>query len=320
MVSALAALVWPALPLDAQQSEPTAGDDGGRGRMVAAVDVPLDTAPIEEVELEAANGADLRFLWRKPRGPGPFPTIVFLHGGGRRATPEKLGHDLRRGPMPTRFLAAGFAIVACTRRPFWAERADGGDGATGFDGAVDDTVRIVAKVRTLPEVDGRRLVLYGGSGGGILGIVTASRTEVTAVIAGEPATVVPLEPEAGAGGAEGSGYRRLMTDPQAAYVGDRRESMRAWIAKVGCPVLLLQGRPEGLHKINTEILVPELRSLGKEVTVANYPDFRHGFYFGTGRSGATPELVDRVVRDSIEFIRGPAVTADGDARQSQAGE
>ena len=96
--------------------------------------------------------------------------------------------------------------------------------------------------------------------------------------------------------------------------------MRAWLAKVGCPVLLLQGRPEGLHKINTEILVPELRSLGKEVTVANYPDFRHGFYFGTGRSGATPELVDRVVRDSIEFIRGPAVTADGDAQQSRAGE
>ena len=50
MVSALVALVWPALPLDAQQSEPTAGDDGGRGRMVAAVDGLTETVARFRVE------------------------------------------------------------------------------------------------------------------------------------------------------------------------------------------------------------------------------------------------------------------------------
>jgi acetyl esterase/lipase len=105
-----------------------------------------------------------------------------------------------------------------------------------------------------------------------------------------------------------------MADPQAVYVGERREAMRAWMAAVRCPVLVLQGRAEGLHKINTELLVPELRSLGKEVAVANYPDVKHGFYFGSAASGATPELVDRVVKESIDFISGLPAAADGKAR------
>ena len=121
------------------------------------------------------------------------------------------------------------------------------------------------------------------------------------MIAGEPATVVPLAPDAEAGS---EGQRDLMADPQAAYVGERREAMRAWMAKVDAPVLLLQGRAEGLYKINTEILVPELRGLGKDVTVANFPDVTHGFYWGNARTGATPEVIDRIVRQSIDFIDG----------------
>jgi dipeptidyl aminopeptidase/acylaminoacyl peptidase len=311
---ALAVIAGAPVRLLAQEPDPTRGDGRAAERQLPGIDVPLVAAPLEEVELASADGVDLRFFVRRPRGDGPFPTILFLHGGGKHAGPERLRRGLLGGAVQTRFLAKGFAVVECTRRPFWTEKPDGGDEAVGFDDAVDDTVRIVAKVRALPGVDGRRLVLYGGSGGGVLALVTASRTDVAGVIAGEPATVVPLEPEAGAGGAEGRGYRRLMADPQAAYVGERREAMRAWMAAVRCPVLVLQGRAEGLYRINTELLVPELRSLGKEVAVANYPDVKHGFYFGSAGSGATPELVDRVVKESIDFISGLPATADGKAR------
>jgi len=304
------ALAWQAVAAQAQDAGPAAGDDGGRGRFVAAIEVPPTDSPIQEVRLEAPGGeVDLRFFWRRPRGKGPFPAVLFLHGGGGQATADKLRHDLKAGPVPTRFLAAGFAVVACTRRPFWTAKNDAGDAAVGFDDAVDDTVRIVAKVRTLPAVDGRRVVLYGGSGGGILAIVAASRTDVAGVIAGEPATVVPLAPAAGNGGAGPGGYRGVMADPHAVYVGDRREAMRAWMEGVGCPVLVLQGKPVGLHTVNSEILVPELRALGKQVTVADYPDATHGFYWGDTRAGATPELVDRFVGDALGFIRATDAAA-----------
>lgn len=293
----------------AQDAGPADGDDRGRRPSVAAVDVSLVDSPVEEVELKSADGIDLRFFWRRPRGEGPVPVILFLHGGGMQAAAGRLQQSLEHGAVQTRFLAAGFATVECTRRPFWKSRPN--DGPTGFDAAVDDTVRIIDKVRRLPGVDGR-IVLYGGSGGGILALVAASRTEVAGVIAGEPATVVPLDPDAGERGSGVRGYGDLMANPQAAYVGERRDAMRAWMAKVGCPVLVLQGKAEGLHTINNEILVPELRGLGKDVTVVNYPDLRHGFYFGLVAAGSTPESVDRVVREASEFIhRLPAAVPAG---------
>lgn len=293
----------------AQDAGPADGDDRGRGRSVAAIDVPLADSPVEEVELKSADGIDLRFFWRRPRGAGPVPAILFLHGGGKQAAGGRLKQSLEHGAVQTRFLAAGFATVECTRRPFWKSWPD--DGPTGFDAAVDDTVAIIEKVRRLPGIDGR-IVLYGGSGGGILALVAASRTEVAGVIAGEPATVVPLAPDAGERNADVRGYGDLMADPQAAYVGERRAAMRAWMAKVDCPMLVLQGKAEGLHRINTEILVPELRSLGKDVTVAEFPDVTHGFYWGNARTGATPELVDRVVREATAFIRRLPVPAEAD--------
>lgn len=301
-IVALALVACASGPLPAQEAAPTRGDDLAAERQVAGIDVPLDASPLEEVELESPDGVDLRFFWRRPPGDGPFPTILFLHGGGKQAAPARLKRPLLHGAVETRFLDKGFAVVACTRRPFWTGPEI--EGPVGFDAAVDDTVRIVAKVRTLPKVDGRRITLYGGSGGGILGIVAASRTDLAGVVAGEPATVVPLDPERGAAGGGPRAHAGLMEDPHAAYVGQRREAMRAWMGAVRCPVLVLQGKAVGLHKVNTEILVPELRSLGKDVVLATYPDVTHGFYWGNVRTGATPELVDRLVRESIAFMGG----------------
>ena len=41
------------------------------------------------------------------------------------------------------------------------------------------------------------MVLYGGIGGAILAIATTSKVGLACVTAGEPATVVPLDPKEG---------------------------------------------------------------------------------------------------------------------------
>jgi hypothetical protein len=83
--------------------------------------------------------------------------------------------------------------------------------------------------------------------------------------------------------------------------------MLAWMRKVSCPVLVLQGKSEGLYKAIFEVLVPEMKKLGANLSSQTYPEVTHGFYFGTRKSGATPELVDTLVKRAIEFI-GSAAT------------
>ena len=49
-----------------------------------------DLCPLEIVEATARDGAKAAAVLRKPPGEGPFPAVVFLHGGLNRWPVEKL--------------------------------------------------------------------------------------------------------------------------------------------------------------------------------------------------------------------------------------
>ena len=256
--------------------------------------------PLTEVSLESDDGVDLSFAYRTPVGEGPFPTIVFFHGGGGTSNLQSLKSNLSSGAVQTRFLQKGYLVAESTRRPYW--KSGGSDRPNGFYDAVGDAALVVQKVKSIPAVDPARVVVYGGSGGGILAIVTASKTKVACVVAGEPATVVPLDPRQDQQ-ASSSTYRPLMEDPHSKYTPQRQEEMRAWMKRIDCPVLVLQGKPVGLYKTNFEILIPEMKRLGKNISSISYPGMSHGFYWGTTRTGATVETVEKIVRDVDQFIR-----------------
>lgn len=282
-----------------RRRDPSQGDSLASKSSIPAIDIPLTKAPVKEVSLTSVDGVDLSFAWRRPEGDGPFPTILFFHGGGGQSNLQGLKNNLLRGAVQTRFLQKGYLIVQSTRRPFWKTRD--ADKPTGFYDAVGDAALVAEKVRTLPGVDPNRVMLYGGSGGGILAIVTASRTDVACVIAGEPATVVPIDPRTGqaAGPAD---YRRLMENPAEKYTPARQKEMRSWMKKIDCPVLVLQGKPVGLYKTNFEILIPEMKALGRDISSITYPGVTHGFYWGTARTGATLQTVEQIVNNVDAFI------------------
>lgn len=285
------------------QNDPSEGDNLRETMLVPGIDIPLADSPVEVVNVKSADGIDLTFVWRRPKGRAVCPAVVFLHGGGQQAPLAKLKRHLFSGSVQTRFLAQGFAVVMCTRRPFW--KSPGNDSPAGFYDAVKDTVLILEKVKALPGIDRTKVSLYGGSGGGILAIVTASQTDVACVIAGEPAVVVPLAPDTGGRGGV-DGYRAVMDEPGKYFTGARKDEILAWMQKIACPVLVLQGKSVGLYKANFEVLIPEMKKLGKDISSMAWPEVTHGFYFGGLRSGATPELVDTIVKHSIDFI-GAAV-------------
>ncbi len=274
------------------------GDNQNSQSHIAGVAISETISPVREVKLKSRDGVDLSFAYRSPAGKGPHPTILFFHGGGGKSNLQGLKNNLLNRPIQTRFLEKGYITIASTRRPYWKTK----DGSpSGFYDAIEDAAMVVEKAKTLPGVDPDRIVLYGGSGGAILAVVTASKVDLACVIAGEPATVVPLEPKKGQV-ASPADYREIMEDPAKCYTPERQKEMQAWMKKVDCPVLVLQGEHVGLYKTNFEIFIPEMKKLGKNLTSIHYPGVTHGFYWGTVKTGATLETVETIIKDVTAYI------------------
>jgi dipeptidyl aminopeptidase/acylaminoacyl peptidase len=280
------------------RSDPSQGDNLNSQSHIPGIDIPESVLPVKVLSLKSQDGVDLSFAYRVPKGDGPFPAILFFHGGGGHSNLQSLKRNLITQPIQTRFLDRGFVTIASTRRQYW--KTDDGK-PNGFYDAVEDAAKVVEKAKSHLDVNPDQVILYGGSGGAILAIATASKIDVACVVAGEPATIVPLDPREDRKSSPAE-YRDVMADPAKIFTQEKRQALHAWMKNIDCPILLLQGKHEGLYKTNFEILIPELRSLGKDISSIHYADVRHGFYWGTVRTGATLETVERIMEDVTAFI------------------
>ena len=283
-----------------RNSDPSRGDNLDASSEIPPVKVPLEQAPLTVVELTAPDGVKLDFAVRKPDSGDRLPAIIFFHGGGGMSDIEGLKKNLLNGAIQTRLLDKGYVTVQSTRRPYWIRK--GREEPTGFADAVRDAVLVVEAVKELEGIDPDKIILYGGSGGGILAIVTAAQVEVAAVVAGEPATVIALDPKMGEV-ASPAVYQEIMEHPQSLYTGERKAEILAWMKNIGAPVLILQGNRTGLYQTNFEILIPEMKRLGKKIEYIEFPGLSHGFYWGTRKTGATLGTVETVVAEADAFIQ-----------------
>ena len=258
--------------------------------------IPRELCPLQEIRAKAQDGAEAIAALRKPPGDGPFPAVVFLHGGLGQSGMEGLKRSAETGTTHTRFLAAGYVTVTATRRKRTLEPQ--------APGAVWDTVAIVEHIKELSFVDGKSIVAYGGSGGGTLVLEVAGATDLAAVMAGEPATILftgmfskenlgkpPYSPKhAGP----------LMEDPKKYYTPQLQKLTRERIGKIRCPVMIAHGDVHPLKKINSEIIVPQMKAQGKTVELVWYPKQPHGFYWAR-----TPDQVAarKCFQDSDAFFR-----------------
>jgi len=158
-----------------------------------------------------------------PGGPGPFPAVVILHdcsglgpassGAPARWAKELVGHGFVV-IVPDSFTTRGFADGVCTNPS--PARADVAPARR-----VRDAYAALAHLRTLPNVDGARIGLMGGSHGGAATLAamatppgagstgdaaTSRRTGFAAAVALYPGCAMRL----GSWRADGSGtYRPL---------------------------------------------------------------------------------------------------------------
>lgn len=169
-------------------------------RVVPAPPIPAAAPSADDpfVERELAV-AGLGGTLTLPRGAGPFPALVLVHGSGPHDRDETIGPnrpflDLARG-----LAARGIAVLRYEKRTL-ARPADFAAGDyTVDDEVVADAVAAIAALRGVAEVDPRRVFLGGHSLGAMMAprIAQRVRTLTGLVLLAAPARslleVVPAQ-------------------------------------------------------------------------------------------------------------------------------
>jgi dipeptidyl aminopeptidase/acylaminoacyl peptidase len=245
--------------------------------------VSEDTCPLVPFASVAKDGFRGQGVLRKPPGIGPFPAVVCIHPGISTVPVPGL-QAFARAANASRFLAAGYVVLLPTYRSR--------DVDPQSTVSLEDSLAVVEHARALPYVDSQSIIVYGCSGGGDLALEIAAATRVCAIVPEEPAsllmagilnTKVPKQGERYTGG-EGAA---ITANPKQHYTPEYQKILQTKIARIQCPILIIQGDVSPINKFNAEVLLPELRAAGKNLQVNTYPGERHCFCFDA--SGAFPE-------------------------------
>ncbi len=114
----------------------------------------------------------------RPKGAGPFPVVIFNHGGtgGSR-------RNVRYPEVAQFFVDRGMAVLEPARRgingsggaPNDPTNCDVSENTRAVVHAMEDIDAVVAYAKSQPFLDASRLLIAGNSRGGVLSIVYAAR-------------------------------------------------------------------------------------------------------------------------------------------------
>ncbi|WP_300759351.1 alpha/beta fold hydrolase [Janthinobacterium sp.] len=136
---------------------------------IAATALPYDS---REVRFASA-GATLAGSLTLPKGAGPWPAVVLVHGSGPNTRDQDVfGHKVLL-VLADYLTRQGIAVLRYDKRGVGESRGDYAS-ATTLDFA-DDAQAAVAFLRTRPEIETRRIGMVGHSEGGLIAPMVAAR-------------------------------------------------------------------------------------------------------------------------------------------------
>ncbi len=189
-------LDYPTMPLDARVAVDAAGlIDGFRVVPAAAAPAPppaSDAAYTERELAVASTFGPLPGTLTLPRGMGPFPAVVFVHGSGPHDRDETIGPnrpflDLARG-----LAERGVASLRYVKRTSAHRERFLATDFTIDDETVDDAVAAVALLRTTDDIDPARVFVAGHSLGAMMAPRIAERAPAVAGLILLAAPALPL--------------------------------------------------------------------------------------------------------------------------------
>jgi len=266
-------------------------DTRGQKTQATFPEVSQQACPVKVVSIAGKACNEVTAVVRQPPGNGPFPAIVLLHGGLSPYRLDTLKDESLTRPNYVRFLAAGFVIAV----PTFRSREENPQTRD----ALDDCLAVVDYVKKLPVVDPNSVAVLGGSGGGSLAMELAGETDLCAIVAGEPATVLFTGLMVRGMSDRGPAFQERMKNPKQHLTPEMQKFTQAKIKQIHCPVLIVHGDIHPLKIINTEVIVPEMKAANKTIEYIEYPGQAHGFWWGAADGAVGQKVFD----DAMRFIK-----------------
>jgi uncharacterized protein len=305
----------------------------------------VDSLIFEEKEIQIGEGAwQLPGTLSIPRGKGPFPVVILVHGSGPQDRDETIGPN-----KPFRDLAQGLASrgIAALRyekrtKQHQVLMAVTAGSITVKEETIDDVVAAFKALAAQPKIDARKIIVLGHSLGGMLiprigkaedkirGFISfaGSTRPLEDLILEQTKYILSLDGKV----TEESQKQIKELEQQIANVKSATLSTDAspklplgvpvkyWLdlrgyepAAEACqlrqPMLILQGERD--YQVTLEDFANWKKTLGshKDVTFITYPKLNHLFMEGKGKSvpaeySAPGNVSKDVIEDIAKWIDG----------------
>jgi len=237
---------------------------------------------VEFGQIPAADGQSLYYSLLKPRrleAGKHCPVLVDVYGGpGVQRVTNAWGNLFHQ------FLAQqGYVVFALDNRGsgFRGTKFEtalmGSSGGRLADVQVQDQLRGVEFLRSLPYVDGKRIGIFGWSYGGYMTLMCLMRAPeaFAAGVAGAPVTDWALY--------DTHYTERYLSTPQADPAGYAASSVLTYAAQLARPLLLVHGMADdNVLFANSTTLMKTLQDLQKPFDLMTYPGGKHGLVRQSG--------------------------------------
>lgn len=159
---------------------------------------PEDTDPFTEMECTVGTGEwILPATLTTPRGEGPFPAIVLVHGSGPNDRDETVGPNKPFKDLAWGLATRGVAVLRYEKRTrqYGAKIVENLENFTVKEEVIDDALAAVDLLRRTEGIDNKKIFVLGHSLGGTLAPRIASHDEEIAgiiLLAGTPRYLLDL--------------------------------------------------------------------------------------------------------------------------------
>jgi dienelactone hydrolase len=236
--------------VDAQIAIDADGNVAGLWLQPVAEVIPLPAVPADAPyrETEVSVGAGEKALpasLAMPKGAGPFPAVVLIHGSGPQDRNETIGPNRPFLDIARDLASQGIAVLRYEKRTRVHPQAFAQGVYTVDDETTDDAVAALALLRTLDGVDPERVFVLGHSQGGMLAPRVAQRAPYVAgviLLAAPARSLLTILPEqnrrllgAQADGEPGKAFLAKL-DAQIAHVRNPATAAEDTDTPLGLPV------------------------------------------------------------------------------------